>query len=138
MESWNALPRLVISRECNLLINLIATLEFRVVDFSNSAHDRCRPAKSWRTQKREATRIMTRISAIAALGFIFQIFCSPAYAVSCTQQGATCAAWATGPNASYKAACKTEIGACIARCKQGQKVFIGVAVGNSYPIDTCK
>jgi hypothetical protein len=30
-----------------------------------------------------------------------------------------------------------EVGACKARCKQGQKYFLGVLVGNQYPIDTC-
>jgi len=42
-----------------------------------------------------------------------------------------------GPYAGYKAACSKEIGACKAKCKQGQKYFLGVAVGNQYPIDTC-
>ena len=56
---------------------------------------------------------------------------------SCTEQGRECAAWAVGPNASYKAACSKEVGACKVRCKQGQKYFLGVAVGNQYPIDTC-
>lgn len=59
-------------------------------------------------------------------------------AKSCTDQAKECDSWASGPNSSYKPACKKEIGACIARCKQGQKYFLGVAVGNQYPIDTCK
>lgn len=61
-----------------------------------------------------------------------------AQAKSCTEQAKECDSWASGPNASYKPACKKEIGACIARCKQGQKYYLGVAVGNQYPIDTCK
>ena len=76
-------------------------------------------------------------SAIFALGLLFQMPVTPALAVSCTEQGGVCTAWAVGPNASYKAACAKEIGACKARCKQGQKYFLGVSVGNQYPIDTC-
>ena len=80
-------------------------------------------------------------AAISAFGLFFQIATTPAFAVSCTQQGGVCAAWAVGPNASYKAACAKEIGACKARCKQGQKYFLGVysgaGGGQQYPIDTC-
>jgi hypothetical protein len=72
-------------------------------------------------------------------GAIAVLFMTTAFAEarSCTEQGRECAAWASGPNASYKAACSKEVGACKARCKQGQKYFLGVAVGNQYPIDTC-
>ena len=73
---------------------------------------------------------------VAILGFF--LVNAPAHAVSCTQQGATCAAWATGQYASYKDKCKQEISACIARCKQGSKFYLGVLVGNQYPIDACK
>ena len=48
-----------------------------------------------------------------------------------------CASWAVGQYTSYKGACAKEVGACKARCKQGQKYFLGVLVGNQYPIDTC-
>ena len=72
----------------------------------------------------------------AAIGVLFMTT-TFADARSCTEQGRECAAWAVGPNASYKAACAKEVGACKARCKQGQKYFLGVAVGNQYPIDTC-
>ena len=82
-------------------------------------------------------RAVRFIVAFSALSLILGISISPALAVSCTEQGRTCAAWAVGPNASYKAACSKEVGACKARCKQGQKYFLGVAVGNQYPIDTC-
>jgi len=61
----------------------------------------------------------------------------PAHAGSCTQQGAECAAWAVGQYASYKGACAKEVGSCKVRCKQGQKYFLGVLVGNQYPIDAC-
>lgn len=61
-----------------------------------------------------------------------------AQARSCTEQGKECDSWASGPNTHFKPACKKEIGACIARCKQGQKYFMGVSVGLQYPIDTCK
>ena len=85
-----------------------------------------------------AVRIFT---AISVFGLFFQIATTPALAVSCTQQGGTCAAWAVGQYASYKGACSKEIGACKARCKQGQKFFLGVysgaGGGQHYPIDTC-
>lgn len=65
-----------------------------------------------------------------------------AYAVSCSQQGNECKGWATGQggqSATYVAACKAEVGRCIARCKQGQKVFIGVSSSpQQYPITECK
>jgi hypothetical protein len=61
-----------------------------------------------------------------------------AEAKSCTEQGRECIAWANGNSPSSKPACSQEVGACIARCKQGQKYFVGVSVGNHYPIDTCK
>ena len=75
-----------------------------------------------------------RLAAVAGMLFVTTTF---ADARSCTEQGRECASWAVGPNASYKAACSKEVGACKARCKQGQKYFLGVAVGNQYPIDTC-
>lgn len=64
-------------------------------------------------------------------------FATIVHAKSCTEQGKECAAWAVGPNASFKAACAREVGACKARCKKGQKFFVGVSVGMQYPIDTC-
>jgi hypothetical protein len=82
-----------------------------------------------------AVRVFT---AISAFGLLFQMIATPAHAGSCTQQGAECAAWAVGQYASYKGKCAKEIGACKARCSQGNKVFIGVLVGNSYPVDSCK
>ena len=60
-----------------------------------------------------------------------------AHAKSCTEQGRECNSWAVGQYASYKGACSKEVGVCKARCKQGQKYFLGVLVGNQYPIDTC-
>ncbi len=65
-----------------------------------------------------------------------------AFAVSCTQQGGECKAWANGQGAqaaSYSKACQAEVGRCKARCKQGQKVFIGVSSSpQQYPITDCK
>jgi hypothetical protein len=66
---------------------------------------------------------------------------SSAFAVSCSQQGNECKAWARGQpsSASYVAACSAEVGRCVARCKQGQKVFIGVSSSpQQYPITECK
>lgn len=70
---------------------------------------------------------------------------SNSFAVSCTQQGGTCKTWASGQGADaakYAAKCSSEVKACIARCKAGNKVFIGVysgaGGGQNYPIDECK
>lgn len=70
---------------------------------------------------------------------------SSSFAVSCTKQGQACQAWARGQGneaASYIAACKAEVPACISRCKGGTKVFVGVGRGpgggQHYPIDECK
>ena len=71
-----------------------------------------------------------------AVGMLF-MSTTFADARSCTEQGRECAGWAVGQYASYKGACSKEVGACKARCKQGQKYFLGVLVGNQYPIDTC-
>jgi hypothetical protein len=64
-----------------------------------------------------------------------------AFAVSCTQQGGECRSWAAGQGAQaamFAAKCNTEIKTCIARCKAGNKVFIGVSQGLQYPISDCK
>ena len=64
-----------------------------------------------------------------------------AFAVSCTQQGGECRGWATGQGAQaamFEARCNTEVKTCIARCKAGNKVFIGVSQGLQYPISECK
>jgi hypothetical protein len=73
---------------------------------------------------------------LAAIGML-SMTSTFAHAKSCTEQGRECTAWAVGQYSSYKGACSTEVGACKARCKQGQKYFLGVLVGNLYPIDTC-
>ena len=89
---------------------------------------------------RTAARVGPRLSRVAtalALALGATLAATPAAAVSCTEQGAACAAWATGQYAGYKGKCAKEIAACKVRCKAGRKVFIGVLVGNSYPIDSC-
>jgi hypothetical protein len=73
---------------------------------------------------------------LAAVGML-SITSTFAHAKSCTEQGRECTNWAVGQYSSYKGACLKEVGACKARCKQGQKYFLGVLVGNQYPIDTC-
>ena len=78
-----------------------------------------------------------RFFSFIALVGLFSTFGTIAHARSCTEQGKECAAWASGPNASFKAACAREVGACKARCKKGQKFFLGVSAGLQYPIDTC-
>ena len=79
----------------------------------------------------------SKFSYLTAAALMLTVTGTAAHAKSCTEQGRECAAWAVGPNASYKPACANEVNACKARCKQGQKFFTGVAVGNQYPIDTC-
>ena len=37
----------------------------------------------------------------------------------------------------HKAVCRAEIPKCKARCKAGEKYFIGIGGSNRYPIDTC-
>jgi hypothetical protein len=64
-----------------------------------------------------------------------------AFAVSCTQQGGECRSWAAGQGAQaamFSAKCNAEVKTCIARCKAGNKVFIGVSQGLQYPISECK
>jgi hypothetical protein len=73
---------------------------------------------------------------LAAVGML-SITCTFAHAKSCTEQGRDCTSWAVGQYSSYKGACLKEVGACKVRCKQGQKYFLGVLVGNQYPIDIC-
>ena len=89
---------------------------------------------------------MNRIIAPAA-GLALAVFLaiSSAHAVSCTQQAGVCRNWAAGQgaqSASYAAKCNAEISRCVARCKTGNKIFIGVASGpgggQPYPIDECK
>lgn len=81
----------------------------------------------------------------AALGPSIFLASSSAFAVSCTQQGASCKGWAGGQGAqtaTYAAKCTREVSACISRCKKDTKVFIGVyggsGGGQQYPIDECK
>jgi len=85
---------------------------------------------------------MKKLFAATALASSIFLASTSAFAVSCTQQGNECKAWANGqgaPAASYRSACAAEVGRCIARCKQGQKVFVGVSSSpQQYPIDECK
>lgn len=71
----------------------------------------------------------------------FSLISTSAFAVSCTQQGGECRSWAAGQGAQagmFSAKCNAEVKACIARCKAGNKVFIGVSQGLAYPISECK
>ncbi|MFO1109609.1 MAG: hypothetical protein U1E61_10535 [Bradyrhizobium sp.] len=85
------------------------------------------------------------IAPVAGLALAAFLAVAPAHAVSCTQQAASCRSWAAGQGpqaAAYAAKCNAEISRCVARCKGGNKVFIGVydgpGGGQSYPIDECK
>jgi len=70
------------------------------------------------------------------------VVATSAFANSCTSQGASCKAWATGQFSSYKAACQAEIAACKQRCKAGDKRFVGVysgaGGGQTYPVSECR
>jgi hypothetical protein len=66
-----------------------------------------------------------------------------ASARSCSEQGSECKGWAranlTGPQQTGGiAVCGAEVPKCIARCKSGQKYFVGIGGSNQYPIDTCR
>ncbi len=67
-----------------------------------------------------------------------------ANARSCTEQGQACSNWAKTnvPDADRSKAaqgvCRAEIPKCIARCKQGQKYFVGISGSQTYPIETCR
>lgn len=79
-------------------------------------------------------------SMILAL-FIVAAASMSAFANSCTSQGGECRGWAAGQGAqaaSFSAKCNAEVRSCIARCKAGNKVFIGASQGLQYPITECK
>jgi hypothetical protein len=69
-----------------------------------------------------------------------------AQARSCTEQGHACANWANNniPDLTERrAAANLCLGPrtrdCIARCKQGQKHFVGIiGTQQTYPIQTCQ
>ena len=67
---------------------------------------------------------------------------SSAFAVSCSQQGGQCRGWASGQGAqaaNFVALCNTEVKSCIARCKTGEKYFLGVSSSpQQYPIKDCR
>ncbi len=85
---------------------------------------------------------MKNLIAAAVFGAALSITSTSAFAVSCTQQGQECKGWAAGQGAqaaSFSAKCSAEVGRCKARCKQGNKVFIGVSSSpQNYPISDCK
>jgi hypothetical protein len=64
---------------------------------------------------------------------------------SCTEQGRACASWASNnimDPGERKYAIDLCVGPrttdCIARCKQGQKYFVGITGTQNYPIQTCQ
>ena len=78
------------------------------------------------------------------LGVLTSIVSSPASARSCSEQGGECKSWARSniPDPTSQrgaiATCSAEIPKCVARCKGGEKYFVGIGGSNRYPIDTCK
>jgi hypothetical protein len=78
------------------------------------------------------------------LGVLTSIVSSPASARSCSEQSGECKSWARSnvPDPARQAGaiaiCSAEIPICVARCKRGEKYFIGIGGSNQYPIDTCK
>ena len=77
------------------------------------------------------------------IGIIGLASVETASARSCTEQGALCVGWAKAnvPDAARQSAamaiCREEIPKCRARCKAGNKYFVGIGGSNQYPIDTC-
>jgi hypothetical protein len=83
-----------------------------------------------------------RFSVFLMIGIIGLASVETASARSCTEQGAECESWAKANLlvAEQKpgiAVCRAEIPKCKARCKAGEKYFIGIGGSNRYPIDTC-
>jgi hypothetical protein len=82
--------------------------------------------------------LISEISLMISLAFVGQ-----ASAVSCSQQSKACMDWAKTniPDAAQQkgaiGTCRNEIPKCIARCKGGNKFFVGIGGSNQYPIDTC-
>jgi hypothetical protein len=78
------------------------------------------------------------------LGVLASIISSSASARSCSEQGSECKSWARSnvPDPARQpgaiAICNAEIPKCVARCKRGEKYFVGIGGSNQYPIDTCK
>jgi hypothetical protein len=78
------------------------------------------------------------------VGVLASIVSSPVSARSCSEQGSECKSWARSnvPDAARQAGaiatCSAEIPKCVARCKRGEKYFVGIGGSNQYPIDTCK
>lgn len=68
---------------------------------------------------------------------------STAQARSCTEQSSVCKSWAesnldASRAADAKKVCASEVPKCIARCKAGEKYFLGIGGSTQYPIDACR
>jgi hypothetical protein len=90
----------------------------------------------------EAVKVSKLILSVALL---FGSSILVAEARSCTEQGQACANWANTniPDLSERrTAANLCLGSrtrdCIARCKQGQKHFVGITGTQTYPIQTCQ
>lgn len=87
------------------------------------------------------------IAPVAGLALSAVVAVSVAQARSCSEQGQGCQSWVrtnvpAASQATYIGKCRAEVGRCIARCKGGNKFFVGVyegaGGGQQYPIDECK
>jgi hypothetical protein len=84
-----------------------------------------------------------RFSMFLLIGIVSLTSIETASARSCTEQGAECVGWAKAnvPEAAKQgpaiAVCRGEIPKCKARCKAGEKYFVGIGGSSRYPIDTC-
>lgn len=85
-----------------------------------------------------------RLALIAEMSLVISLaLVGQASAVSCTQQSKACMDWAKTnlPDAAQQkgaiGVCRNEVPKCIARCKGGNKYFVGIGGSTQYPIDTC-
>jgi hypothetical protein len=84
-----------------------------------------------------------RFFTFLLIGIICIASVETASARSCSEQGVLCVGWAKAnvPDAARQRAamgiCREEIPKCRARCKAGNKYFVGIGGSNQYPIDTC-
>jgi len=84
-----------------------------------------------------------RFSIFLLIGILGLASIETAAARSCSEQGTECIGWvkANVPDAARQsseiAICRAEVPKCKARCKAGEKYFVGTQGSNRYPIDTC-
>jgi hypothetical protein len=82
---------------------------------------------------------MRQIVFALAASIVMLISADFASADSCTQRAGECRGYAINVNQpGSQNKCSAEKGRCIARCKQGQKWFVGPGTGKQYIVDRCE